>query len=174
MISKIPHRYSHNIAPMPSQDVKKKHSPLPPQRNNRPIIPLLIHLLLDLRTEGDGRHDAVAKLLVQHGLVGVAVVLHDLVQSVDQRLDRRHGPRAPAVRETQQLGAERGLGDVEDAGERADVCCRGLRLPVEERGHGHLGAPQLFGDAGEGEGLGSFGVEEGLGGGREAVDQAGL
>ena len=146
------------------------NSPLPPQRNNGPIIPLLIRLLLDLGAEANGAHDAIAKLLIQHRLVRVAVVLHDLVEAVDQRLDGGHGPGAAAVREAEQLLREHGFGDGEERGERRDVGGRGRGLPVEERGDGDFGPVEGAGDGLEGEVLGGFGIEESFGREGEAVD----
>lgn len=44
-------------------------------------------------------------------------------------------------------------------------------MPVEERGNGDFAAAQILSDRFEGQRPGGFGVEEGLGGGREAVDE---
>jgi hypothetical protein len=77
--------------------------PLSSQGDNGPVVSLLVNLLLNLGAEGDGAHDSIAKLLVQHGLVGIAVVLHDLVQSVDERLDRWHGTSTATVWEAEEL-----------------------------------------------------------------------
>ena len=136
------------------------NSPLAPPGNDDPGIPLLINLLLNLGAEADSAHDAVAKLLVQDSLVGVAVVLDDLVQAVDQRLDGGHGPRAATVGDGHQLGRKDLLGDVEERRELLDILGRGLGLSVEDGGDGDLAAVQQVGDLGEAQaGLG-LGVEE--------------
>jgi len=99
-----------------------ERKPLAPKRNLNPL-PLLISLLLHLRAETDRTHDAIPKLLVNHTLVRIPIVLHNLIQPVNQRLTRRHLERAAAVREVHDLGlAQLGLGDVEDLGEVLDVC----------------------------------------------------
>jgi hypothetical protein len=78
-----------------------KNSPLPSHRNHRPVIPLIIRLLLYLGAETNGTHNTIPELLIQHRLVRIPVVLHNLVQSVDERFHWWHRPRAPAVGESQ-------------------------------------------------------------------------
>lgn len=129
--------------------------PLAPPGDDHPGIALLVNLLLDLGAEADGAHDAVAELLVQDGLVCVAVVLDDLVQAVDERLDGGHGPGAAAVGDGHELGGEDLLGDVEERRELLDVLGGGLGLAVEQGGDGDLAAVQQVGDLGEAQaGLG--------------------
>ena len=70
--------------------------------------------------------------------------------------------------------SELGLWDAEDGGEFLDVFGGGLCLAVEQSCDGDLGAPEFGGDVLEGEGFRSLGVEEGFGGGGEAVDEGGL
>lgn len=43
--------------------------PLAAQGDDGPVVALFVRLLLNLGGEGDGAHDSVAKLLVQHRLV---------------------------------------------------------------------------------------------------------
>lgn len=78
-----------------------KNSPLPPHRDHRPVIPLIIRLLLYLGAETDSAHNTIPELLIQHRLVRIPVVLHNLVQSVDERFHRWHRPRTAAVGESQ-------------------------------------------------------------------------
>lgn len=137
-----------------------KNSPFPPHGNNRPVIPLVVRLLLHVRRERDGAHNTVPELLVHHRLVRIPVVLHDLVQAVDQRLARRHVHRAAPVRVAGQRGGQAVLGDCEKGGEGLDVVGRGARLAVEDGGRGDLAAANVLGDLLEGDGLGGFGREE--------------
>ena len=64
--------------------------------------------------------------------------------------------------------------DAQDRGQLFDVLGDGLRLTVENGGDGDFIAAELLGDVGEGELLGSFGGEEGVGLDRETVGEAGL
>lgn len=82
---------------------RRINSPLSPQRNNCPVIALLIRLLLNLCAEGNRTHNAIPKLLIQYRLVRISIILHNLIQPVDQRLDWRHGSRTSSVGETEQL-----------------------------------------------------------------------
>lgn len=139
---------------------KEGHSPLAPPGNDYPGIALLVHLLLHLGAEADGAHDSVTKLLVQNRLVGVPVVLDDLVQAVDERLNRGHGARATTVGDSHQLGREDLLGDVEERGELLDILGGGLCLSVEYGRDGDLAAAQQVGELGEAQaGLGLGGEE---------------
>jgi hypothetical protein len=134
--------------------------PLSPQRNLNPL-PLLIRLLLDLCAETDRTHNTIPKLLIDNTLVSVPIVLHNLIQPVDQGLAGRHLERAAAVREVHDLGlTQLGLGDVEDLGELLDVLLVGGRVAVEHGGGGDFLAAEGLGDGFEGEVLGFFGGEE--------------
>lgn len=72
------------------------NSPLAPKGDDSPIS-LVVGLFLDLGAEGNGAHNAVAKLLVQNGLIGVTVVLDDLEKSVDQGILGGHLQGPPTV-----------------------------------------------------------------------------
>lgn len=121
------------------------NQPFASERDHHPGSPRIIHFLLDLRVEADGAHDTVAELLVQDGLVRIAVVLHDLVEAVDQRLDRRHGTGPAPVREPHHLLRDGLLRDSEDLRELIDILGRGLHLAVEEAGDRNLTASELLG-----------------------------
>lgn len=136
------------------------HLPLAPPRDDDPLRPVRVDLLLDVGREADGAHDAVAELLVQDGLVRVPVVLDDLVQAVDERLDGGHGPGPAPVRDGHELRGQRLPGEAQQAGQLVDVRRRGLRLPVEERRDGDLAAAEVPGDLLEGEVLFGLGGEE--------------
>ena len=148
---------------------KRQHnSPLPSHRNHRIRIPLLIHLLLHITTKTNRTHDPIPKLLIHHGLIRVAIVLHDLVQSVYQRFHRRHGAGASAVGEAEELAAQHGFRDAKDGGELGDVGGVGAGLAVEQGGDEDLAASEGAGDGGEGQGARGLGVKEGFGGEGEA------
>lgn len=150
-----------NFPPSPmSRPGREEYSPLAPPGNDDPGIPLLVDLLLDICAEADGAHDTVAKLLVQDGLVGVPVVLDDLVQAVDERLDGGHRPGAAAVGEGHQLRGENLLGEIQKGRQRLDILGRGRGLAVEDGRHGDLAAAQEVGDLGEGEVGFGLGLEE--------------
>ena len=134
----------------------------------------MVYLLLNLRGEGNGTHDAVAELLVYDALEGVPVVLDDLIQAVDQGLHGRHGAGAAPVGEASHGGVEALPGHAQDRRELRDVRVRRLRLAVEQRGDRDLAASQLVGDLLECELLGRLGVEERLRVGRKPVDETRL
>ena len=58
--------------------------------------------------------------------------------------------------------------DLEDLRELFDILGRGLRLPIEDGSDGDFITADGFADVGESEIFLDFGVEEGLGLGREA------
>ena len=135
--------------------------PLPLHCDDDPGGTGLVDLLVDLCREADGAHDSVAELLVQDGLVRIAVVLDNLVQTVDEGFDGGHGPCAPTVRETLcQLGGQALGGDIQQLGEPLDVLGRGGGLAVEQSSAGDFATAEVGGDALEAEALGRFGVEE--------------
>jgi len=148
--------------------------PLAPHCNYSPIVALLISLLLNLRRERNCTHDTVAKLLVQHRLVRVPIVLHNLVESVDQRLNRGHWTSTSTVWKPEELLGEQCMVGSEDLGELLDVLWGCLRLPVEESRDGNFGATELLRDGFKCETLACLGIEEGLRGGWETVDEGGL
>jgi hypothetical protein len=113
---------------------RRKNSPLPPQRNNRPRRPTLIHLLLHLRTKRNRAHNPIPKLLIQDRLIRIPIILHNLIQAVNQRFHRRHRARSPPIGKSKQLLRELRFRHVQDLGEFLDVGGGGLCLPVEERG----------------------------------------
>lgn len=53
------------------------------ERNHHPGGSGFVDLLVDLGVETDGAHDTISELLIQDGLVGIAIVLHNLVEPVD-------------------------------------------------------------------------------------------
>lgn len=123
------------------------NSPLAPEGDLDPVA-LLIRLLLNVRAEGNGTHDTVTKLLVQHSLVGIAVVLDDLVEAVDQGLLRGHLHLVASVRVARHLGSlQCRFVDFEAFGEVLDVFWRGLSLSVEQGSNCYLIAAQCFGDS---------------------------
>lgn len=139
---------------------KNIYAPLAPQSDLNPLS-LLISLLLHLRAKRNRTHDTIAKLLVNHTLVRISVVLHNLIKSVHQRLARRHLERAATVGEVHQLGlAQLGFGDLKDLGQLLQVFFVGWGVAVEHGGGGDFLAAEVFGDGFEGEVLGFLRVEE--------------
>lgn len=80
-----------------------QNSPFAPQSNNSPVIAIRIRLLLHFGRKGNSAHNPIPKLLIENSLVRVPVVLHNLIQPVDQGLLRRHLNGATAVRKAAQL-----------------------------------------------------------------------
>lgn len=112
--------------------ITAKYSPLAPEGNLDPVA-LLIRLLLHLRRERDGTHDTISKLLVQDGLVGVSIVLHNLVQTVHQRLLRWHLHSPATIWNTSDFSLHQDPGlDLKDLGELRNVLGACLSLSVED------------------------------------------
>jgi len=127
------------------------NSPLAPERNDSPI-PLLIRLLLNRCTETNSTHNPIAKLLIQHRLVRIPIILHNLKEPVNQRLARRQLRQLAAVRQARELRLSQcRLWDIEELGEFGEVFGRGARLAVEEGGAGYFVAAQGGGDGFEGD-----------------------
>lgn len=137
--------------------------PFPSQRNDRPIVAIFVRLLLHFGREGDCTHDAIAKLLIQDGLVRETVILDDLVQAVDERLPGRHIHDLTSEGKSCQLGGKRAVLDVEDLGQLLHVLIIRLRLSVEDGGDGDFIASEVLGNILKGHALLRFGIEEGVG-----------
>lgn len=138
-----------------------RNSPFAPESDNSPIIPIRIRLLLHLGRKRNSTHDPIPKLLVENRLVRIPVILHNLVQPVDQGLLGRHLNGATAVREAAQLLFENLGRDIEELGEFPDVFWGGLGLAVEEGCCGDFIAADVLGDLLEAELLLGLGFEEG-------------
>lgn len=123
---------------------------------------MLINLLLDLRAETDGAHDTIAEFLVQDSLISIAIVLNNLIQSVDQRLDRWHWSRAAAIWEAQKLCLEDLVVCAKDLAQLLDIFWRCLCLTVEEGGDGDFATSEFLCNCFEGKAFGGFCVKEGL------------
>ena len=153
---------------------KRISSPLSPQRNHRPLIPLLIRLFFHLGRKANRTHDPISKFLVQYRLVRVPIVLDNLIQPVNQRLPRRHVHHVAPEGKAGQLLLQRAVLDIQDRGELFHVFGSSLRLAVKDGGDGDFIATELLGNVGEGELFGGFGGKEGVGLDREAVSETGL
>lgn len=145
--------------------IQSPNLPLAPEGDNGPIT-LLISFLLNLGAEADGAHDSVTELLIENGLVCVSVVLDNFVESVDQRLSRRHLHLATTVWVSAKLALECGLIDLEDFGEVLNVVGAGHGLTVEEGCDNHFLTAERLGNGLKGEVLGLLGFEKGRRGGR--------
>lgn len=149
-------------------------SPLSPHRYHRPLIPILIRLFFHLGRKANGTHDPIPKLLVQHRLVRVAIVLDNLIQPVNQRLPRRHVHHLAPEGKAGQLLLQRAVLDFKDRRELFNVLGCSLRLAVEDGSDGDFIATELLSDVCEGELFSGFGGEEGVGLNGEAVGEGGL
>lgn len=114
--------------------------PFPFEGNDNPRGASLVDLLFDLGGEADGTHDAVTELLVEDGLVGVAVVLDNLVEPVDERFYGRHGSGAAPIGEGSQLRSNFLPGQFQELGQAIDIFRRCGRLAVEQGSTGNLTA----------------------------------
>lgn len=148
--------------------------PLPSQGNDSPLIPILVNLLLHLGRKTNRAHDAISQLLVQYRLVCISIILYNFIQPVNQWLLGRHVHHMAPEGKAGQLLLQCAVLDAQDRGELLDILGRGLRLPVEDGGHGDFVAAELLRDVGEGELLRGFGSEEGVGLDGETVSEAGL
>lgn len=120
--------------------------PFASQSDHNPVT-LLICLLLDLGAKADSAHDAITKFLVENGLVSVAVILDDLVESIYERLFWRHLDQPRTIREVCELSlAECLFGNVEQFGQVLDVIVVGLSMAVEQCSAGNFIAVQGLGD----------------------------
>lgn len=136
-------------------------SPFPSHGNYSPIVSILIRLLLHFGREGYSAHDPITEFLVQDSLVCKSIVLHNLIQSVDQGLLWRHVHCLPSEGVAGQLGFQPGLLYPKDSCKSVNIFRRGLSLPVKDSCNGHFVASELLRDLFEGELLLSLGFEEG-------------
>lgn len=120
--------------------------PFASQRNLHPFT-LIIRLLLHMRAEGNRTHDPITKFLIDNRLVRIAVILHHLEQSIDQRLARRELYQLSAIGDGGDVGRlQRAEGNVEEDAQVLDVVLAGFRLAVEDSRDGHLVSAERFGD----------------------------
>ena len=148
--------------------------PFAPQGDDCPVVPILVRLLLHLCRERYSTHDTVPELLVQYRLVCIAIILHDLVKTVDQWFSRWHIHNLSSERIPGQLFSELPVVDAQDLGEFLNILWYSLGLAVENSCHSHLVAPELLRDIFEGHILGCFGFEKDMSLHREAVSEGAL
>ena len=84
----------------------RKNVPSSTQSDNSECGTSLINLGIDFGREIDTAHNAVAQLLVEYCLVRIAVILHDFVEAVHERVGRRHGSCSTTIREAHHLAGE--------------------------------------------------------------------
>lgn len=152
----------------------EKNLPFPTKGNNSPIVPIPIRLFLHLCRERNSTHNPISKLLIQHRLIRIPIILNNLIESVNKRLPWGHFHRTAPVRESAELLLEKRLRNVEDGCEILDVLGRCLGLAVEDGCCCYFIAANMLGNLFETEFFGCFGFEEGLGGGREVGVLGGL
>lgn len=95
--------------------------PFPTKSDNSPVITILISLLFNLGRKRDCTHNPIPKLLIENRLVGIAIVLHDLIESVDKGFLGRHLDRAATIGEAVELFLQRLLGDEKQIGQLFDI-----------------------------------------------------
>ena len=125
------------------------NSPLPPHRNLHPVT-LPIRLLLHLGRERNRTHDAITKLLIDDGLVRIAIVLNNLIQPVDQRLLGRHVDQPAPIRERRSIPIIAVMSHIvrnaERVGQDLHVLRRRTDLFVKDARDRNLVAAQLTGE----------------------------
>lgn len=152
----------------------EKNLPFPTKGNNSPIVPIPIRLLLHLGRERNSTHNPISKLLIQHRLICIPIILNNLIQTVNKWFPGGHFHRTTPIRKATKLVLEKRLRDVEDGCEILDVLRGCLGLAVEDGCCGYFIAADVLGDLLETEFFGCFGFEEGLGGGGEVGVLGGL
>lgn len=75
---------------------REQNVPLATESDDDPGT-LVVLLFVYFGGEGNCTHDAVTKLLIENGLVGVSIVLDDLIQAVDEGLFGWHRHRTTSV-----------------------------------------------------------------------------
>lgn len=105
------------------QEAKRAFEDLPfsTKSDNSPVITILISLLLNLGRKRDSTHNPIPKLFIENRLVSIAVVLHNLIQSVDKGFLGRHFDGATTIGEAVELFLQRLLGDEKQIGQLFDI-----------------------------------------------------
>lgn len=134
-----------------------KRKPFAAKLDIDPCHAVLVHLLVHRRAKGNRAHDAIAKLFINHRLVRIAVVLHNLVEAVDERLDGRHGACTAAVGKATNIFLERILIETERFCQDTYVLGRGRGLAIKDGGDSDLAATQELGEIGKSQLLPSLG-----------------
>ena len=138
--------------------------PFAPKGDNCPVIPILIRLLLNLCRERNRTHDAIPKLLIQHRLIGIAIILDNLIQAINKWFLRRHFNRATSIREATQLVLQDRGRNIQQCGELLDILRRSLGLTVEDGGGGYFITADMVGNLFKAKLFGSLCLKEGFGG----------
>lgn len=86
-----------------------------------PLNSVFVGFFLDLGGESNCAHDPISKLLIDNSLVSIAIVLNDLIQSVDQRLLGWHLDALSTVGESSQLRRESCFVDTEVRRQLLDI-----------------------------------------------------
>lgn len=136
--------------------------PFASQRDNSPLGASLIYLCLNLGSKIDSTHNTVAKLLIEDRLEGIAVVLYNLVETVDEGLCGWHGSRLATVGEAQQLLRQDFAGNIEGSAKLVNVLGRSCCLSVEERSNCYLGSASKLSELLKSHRLGCLGFKKKL------------
>lgn len=157
-----------------SAGIKKTLLPFTTKSDNSPVVTILISLLLNLCRKRDSTHNPISKLFVENRLVGIAIVLHDLIQPVDKGLLGWHLDRATAIGEAVELFLQGLLGDVKQIGQLLNVFARRLGLAVEYGSCSYFIATDVVANFLKAQLAGCFGFEERCGDGGEIGVLCGL
>ena len=146
---------------------KGANIPLATQVDVHPCNTILVYFLVDVRREGNGTHDTVAELLVDHCLVCVAIILHDFVQSVYERLLGWHRDAPSPVWKARELCCKSALINAEVFGKLRHILFRSSALAVKDGSNSYLGPSKFLCNSFEGDLLLCLRVEQGRRGGGE-------
>lgn len=81
---------------------RNQNLPLSPQGDDRPSVPVLVRFLLHLGGKSDCTHDSISKFFIQYRLIRITVILHNLIDPVDQWFLGRHIHRVTPKRKAGQ------------------------------------------------------------------------
>lgn len=154
--------------------IEKTLLPFSTKSNNSPVITILINLLLNLRRERDSTHNPISKFLIENRFVGITIILHNLIQSVDEGLLGRHFDGVTAIGEAAEVILQSLLGDEKQIGQLFDVFGRCLGLSVEYGSCGYFIATEVLANFLEAQLVGCLGFEENCGYGGEIGVLCGL
>lgn len=137
--------------------------PFASQGNDSPSVSILICLLLHLCREADRAHDSVPEFFIEDSFVRIAVILYNLIQTINQRLSRRHVHDLSPEWVACQLFLELPMVNPQNGRELLDIFRSSLRLTVKDTRNSDFVTTKLLADLLKGETLGGFGFEQSIG-----------
>lgn len=118
--------------------------PFSTKSDNSPVITIFISLLLNLGRKRDSTHNPISKLLIENRLVSIAIVLHNLIQSVDKGFLGWHFDGPTTIGEAVELFLQRLLGDEKQIGQLFDIFRWRFGLAVEYGSCGYFIATEVL------------------------------